>query len=94
VENPFHIRHPQPPAAHNVKEVKRVLVLSRKSNEGILINGDIKLTILKVSGNRVRLGIEAPPEVTVARTELDPHRVAIPTVPDNAVDPDAACAAS
>jgi len=88
METTLHIRHPKPAAVDIVKEVELVLVLSRKSSESILINGDIKLTIIKVSGNRVRLGIEAPPDVTVQRTELQRRPVTIPTVPDDAVDTD------
>jgi carbon storage regulator len=56
-----------------------MLVLSRKSNESIVIDGDIKVTILKVSGNRVRLGIEAPPDVAIKRIELPPQGIAVPT---------------
>ena len=61
-----------------------MLVLSRKSGESIVIDGDIRLTIVKVSGNRVRLGIEAPSDVTVTRSELQRRPVAVPTVPADA----------
>jgi len=47
-----------------------MLVLSRKPNESIVINENIVVTILDVIGNRVRLGIEAPREVSVFRTEV------------------------
>ncbi len=47
-----------------------MLVLSRKTNQEILINGNIKVTVLKVKGNVVRIGIEAPAEVSIKRGEL------------------------
>ena len=47
-----------------------MLVLTRKLNETIIIDGGIKLTVVKVDGNKVRLAIDAPPEVTILREEL------------------------
>jgi carbon storage regulator len=47
-----------------------MLVLSRKTRESIWIDRDIQITVLEVRGNRVRLGIEAPPHIRVARSEL------------------------
>lgn len=47
-----------------------MLVLSRSKGEKIVINNDIVLTILEVSGDHVRIGIDAPPEVTVYREEI------------------------
>ena len=47
-----------------------MLVLSRKANEGIMIGHDIEVVILEVRGNNVRLGIKAPREISVVRTEL------------------------
>jgi carbon storage regulator CsrA len=47
-----------------------MLILSRKMNQQIRIGDDIVLTVLKVKGNKVRLGIEAPREVEVVRAEL------------------------
>ena len=47
-----------------------MLVLSRKLLEGIVIGNDIKITIVKVERNHVRLGIEAPADVIVVREEL------------------------
>jgi carbon storage regulator len=47
-----------------------MLVLSRKCNESIVIDGKITITIVEVQGNRVRLGIEAPREIPVQRAEL------------------------
>ncbi len=49
-----------------------MLVLTRKIGEQILIGDDIKVTLLRVRGNTVRIGIEAPPEVRIIRGELGP----------------------
>lgn len=51
-----------------------MLVLSRKPDERVLVGENIRVTVLKVRGNRVRLGIEAPPEVPITREELCPPR--------------------
>jgi len=71
-----------------------MLVLSRKCGESIVVDGDIKLTIMKVSGNRVRLGIEAPSDVTVARSELMRGLEAATSVPENAAETGAVLAVS
>ncbi|GIO33295.1 MULTISPECIES: carbon storage regulator CsrA [Paenibacillus] len=47
-----------------------MLVLSRNKGEKIVINNDIVLTILEVSGDHVRIGIDAPSHVTVYREEI------------------------
>lgn len=47
-----------------------MLVLTRKSNESIMIGDDIKVSVLLVVGEKVRIGIEAPSEVPVFRTEV------------------------
>lgn len=47
-----------------------MLVLTRKLNESIVINGNITLTVVDVRGNRVKLGIVAPGEVPVMREEI------------------------
>jgi carbon storage regulator len=47
-----------------------MLVLTRKVGERVLIADDIVIQVLEVKGRRIRLGIEAPPEVTVWREEL------------------------
>jgi len=49
-----------------------MLVLSRKESERIRLGDSIVVTIIRVSGDKVRLGIEAPPEVIVLRDELEP----------------------
>lgn len=47
-----------------------MLVLSRKINERIIIDGNIEVEVLGVRGGVVRLGIKAPREVSVVRNEL------------------------
>lgn len=47
-----------------------MLVLTRKSGEGILIGNGIKVVVVEVNGNQVRLGIEAPSDVTIHREEV------------------------
>jgi carbon storage regulator len=47
-----------------------MLVLSRKLNEKIQIGGGIVITIVSVKDRRVRLGIQAPDDVTILRSEL------------------------
>ena len=48
-----------------------MLVLTRKANEEIVINGNIRVRVLGVHRGRIRLGIEAPLEIPVRRSELD-----------------------
>jgi carbon storage regulator len=50
-----------------------VLVLSRKVNESIDIGNNIKITIVRIQGGGVRIGIEAPSEITITRSELKPQ---------------------
>jgi carbon storage regulator len=47
-----------------------MLVLTRKLNESIIIDGCIKVTITSIDHNKIKLGIEAPPEVRVDREEV------------------------
>ena len=47
-----------------------MLVLSRKVGERVVIGGGITVTVVSVQGNKVRLGIEAPPQVPVDREEI------------------------
>jgi carbon storage regulator len=51
-----------------------MLVLSRKVGEKILVGDNIVLTVVKVDRNQIRLGIEAPKEVSVFREEIAPSR--------------------
>lgn len=47
-----------------------MLVLSRKKNESIVIDDKIVITVVEVRGEKVRLGIEAPREVPIHRSEV------------------------
>ena len=47
-----------------------MLVLTRRSNQSIMIGDDVEVTVLAVSGEKVRLGIDAPSEVPVFRREV------------------------
>ena len=47
-----------------------MLVLSRKRDQSIVIDGDIRITVVSIQGNQVRIGIEAPISVSIFREEL------------------------
>jgi len=49
-----------------------MLVLSRKVGESVVIDGGIVVRVLSVEGGRIRLGFEAPADVSVRRSELAP----------------------
>jgi carbon storage regulator len=48
----------------------RMLVLTRKSNQSIMIGDDIEVSVLAIMGEKVRIGIEAPRSVPVFRKEV------------------------
>jgi carbon storage regulator len=52
-----------------------MLVLTRKSLEEIIIDDRIRVSILKIDGNRVKIGIEAPSDVAIRRQELHDNRI-------------------
>src|SRR3979411_1051563 len=62
-----------------------MLVLTRKSNQSIMIGDDIEVSVLSVMGEKVRIGIQAPQEVPVFRKEiyLEIHREAGAAAPEN-----------
>ena len=47
-----------------------MLVLTRKTNQSIMIGDEIEITILSVSGDKVRIGIQAPRSISVFRQEV------------------------
>lgn len=48
-----------------------MLVLSRKLDESIIIDGKIKVKIIGINGGRVKLGVDAPSSITVNREEIE-----------------------
>ena len=66
-----------------------MLVLRRKVGESIILSGVISISVLAVEGERVKIGISAPADVTIVREELlraltkinDLHTSATPTTP-------------
>jgi len=55
---------------------RTMLVLARKTGESIDVGNDVRITIIRTAGDVVRVGIEAPKELRILRTELSepvPH---------------------
>ena len=61
-----------------------MLVLTRKSNQSIMIGDDIEVSVLSVMGEKVRIGIQAPQSIPVFRKEsyLEIHREAAAAAAD------------
>jgi carbon storage regulator len=53
-----------------------MLVLSRKEGESILVGSDVRITVLRVKGTSVRVGIEAPSHTGILRSEIEFDTVA------------------
>ena len=49
---------------------KEMLVLTRKSNQSIMIGDDIEVSVLSIMGEKVRIGIQAPRDIPVFRKEV------------------------
>lgn len=47
-----------------------MLVITRKNGEGFLIGDNVRVTVVETSKDRVKIGIEAPPDVKIIRNEL------------------------
>lgn len=54
----------------NLLKEESMLILSRHFNESIVIGDDIRIRVLGIRGNQVRIGISAPKEVSVDREEI------------------------
>ena len=52
-------------------KVSRMLALSRKKDEAIIINDDVEVTVIEIKGDQVKLGITAPKSVPIYRKEVD-----------------------
>jgi len=52
-----------------------MLVLSRRCGEVVVIGETIRVTVLSVQGNKVRIGIDAPPSISVNRQEVHARRI-------------------
>jgi len=48
----------------------KMLVLSRKPGESVIIQNNIKITVLEISGNQIKLGFEAPEDILIYRQEV------------------------
>jgi carbon storage regulator len=59
-----------------------MLVLTRRIGEEIIINNNIRVTVVSIDGGKVRLGIAAPPEVRVDRQEIHERRREFADQPD------------
>jgi carbon storage regulator len=51
-----------------------MLVLTRKKQEAIVVNGNVRITVVAIQDGKVRLGIEAPDDVRVDRLEVHQRR--------------------
>ena len=58
-----------------------MLILTRKVGETVLIGENIRITVVQIRGKQIRLGIEAPPDLLVLRTEGKPDSENKPKVP-------------
>ena len=58
-----------------------MLVLSRKTGERVVIGQQVEVTVLKVRGNRVKLGVTGPGEMPIHRGEVHDRLAALVTVP-------------
>jgi carbon storage regulator len=62
-----------------------MLILTRNTDESIVIENDIRITIIDVKGGQVRLGIDAPRDVAVHRQEIyERIKAGVPMVPKTA----------
>ena len=55
---------------HRFETSGGMLVLTRKKNESIMLGVDIKITILEINDESIKIGIDAPKELTVLRSEV------------------------
>ena len=71
-----------------------MLVLSRKESQRIRLGDSIVITVVRVTGDKVRIGIEAPRDMVILRDELEPLKLEATTrlpeldVPELAMEPE------
>jgi len=73
-----------------------MLVLSRKETQRIRLGDEIVITVVRIGGDKVRLGIEAPRDMLVLRDELEPLEApasVVSALPVAAIDASAQCVA-
>lgn len=63
------------------RERRTMLVLSRKTNESIVIGENVTVTVVEIRGDKVRLGIDAPEAVSVDRQEIRARKKAEAAAP-------------
>ncbi len=69
--NPSVLNPCKPHPSATEMEFRIMLILSRRESESVHLGDDIVLTIVRVSGEKVRIGIQAPPHIKVLRNELE-----------------------
>ena len=52
-----------------------MLVLSRKPRQALLMSNGVRVVVVRVSGDQVRIGVDAPPDVTVVREEIATDKI-------------------
>ena len=67
---PAPCKNPDGPTHHPLTDEVAMLVLTRKVGEQIVIDGDIRITVSAVKGDRVKIAISAPPQIKVNRAEV------------------------
>lgn len=53
-----------------------MLVLTRKPSQRIFVGDNVTVTVVRIDGNTVRIGIDAPPEVSILREEVGSRKTA------------------
>lgn len=57
-----------------------MLVLSRKVGDKVVVDGNITVEVIKIQGNRIILGVVAPPKIKILRGELTQTKAEVPMV--------------
>ena len=73
--HPIETTSPPGTAGNGLTEESVMLVLSRKLGQRFQVGQDVRITVVKIDRNSVRIGIEAPGDITVYREEIVPQAV-------------------